>query len=369
MLFLYIKTYTINTMKYIKYKNNSEYTQTELSEQLNPSKPLKIVNLSEENNGRDLLYSAPRFTVLREDENGNPVVVNDEQLKVFINKEINSLSDYNTLPSEEYYIIDDLYILKNSGYNKNKENMHKFIVKYPGYNPAIATNFDDINSFVLTPENNEFTCQIHMNWVNRNNSDMGTSDIDTHVFVYKMNENNELVYQTDTTNREVYYSHKKFSNDDIELELSWDDTTGSNGGKGEYIKIKQKCTDEVYEKYYFVYCLNNFKDSGWSQEHRLAVWNDVTINVTNGINYMTKSVYPQAAENTANKAWCGLLIHNNNILSCADKFTASLQNAVSYSEFLVKPNAQSGGPAHAPGYEYNVILPEFTDELPETPKE
>lgn len=355
-------------MKYIKYKNNSEYTQTELSEQLNPSKTLKIVNLSEENNGRDLLYNAPRFTVLREDENGNPVVVNDDQLKVFINKEINSLSDYNTLPSEEYYMIDNLYILKNSGYNKNKENMHKFIIKYPGYKPAIVTKFDDITNFVLTKDTDEFTCQIHMNWVDRNNSGMGTSDIDTHVFVYKMNENNELVYKN-----VVYYGYQTFSNDEIEVKLSWDDvSSGANNGKGEYIKIKQKCTDDVYEKYYFVYCLNIYTyQSGWAQEHKLAIWNDVTINVANAINYTTRTIYPQANETDANKAWCGLLIHNNNILSCADKFTSTLQNAVSYSEFIVTHTSTStpGGPAHAPGREYNVILPEFTDELPETPKE
>ena len=371
MLFLYIKTYTINTMKYIKYKNNSEYTQAELSEQLNPSKPLKIVNLSEENNGRDLLYSAPRFTVLRYDGTGNPVVVNDEQLKVFINKEINSLSDYNTLPSEEYYIIDDLYILKNSGYNKNKENMHKFIVKYPGYKPQIVTKFDDINSFVLTPETDDFTCQIHMNWVNRKNGDNGASDVDTHVFVYKMNENNELVYQN-----VVYYSRQSFSNEEIEVELSWDDvSSGANNGKGEYIKIKQKteCTDEVYEKYYFVYCLNIYAKQyndylPKSSEHDSAVWNDVTINVTNAIN-MTTTVYPQTDENTANKAWCGLLIHNNNILGRANKFTSQLETAASYTEFIVKNTSSSGGPAHAPGREYNIILPEFTDELPETPKE
>jgi hypothetical protein len=356
-------------MKYIKYKNNSEYTQTELAEQLNPSKPLKLVSLSEENNGRDLLYSAPRFTVLRQGDNGEPVVVNDDQLKVFINKEINSLSDYNTLPSEEYYVIDDLYILKNSGYNKNKKNMRNFIVKYPGYKPVIVRRFDDINNFVLTKETDEFTCQIHMNWTGRDNSANGTSDIDTHVFIYKMNENGELVYQTDTTNREVYYSHKKFSNDDIELELSWDDTTSSNGGKGEYIKIKQKCTDEVYEKYYFVYCLNIYSyQSSWSQEHKLAIWNDVTINITNGINYMTTLYNPKSNINNANKAWCGLLIHKNNISDGTNKFTSSLQSAVSYSEFIVKYTSSNPG-SSTPGREYNIILPEFTDELPETPKE
>lgn len=358
-------------MKYIKYKNLSEYTAEDLRTLLGPSAELKFVNLSEENNSVDLLYNAPNFTVLRQDENGDPVVVNDNQLKVFINKEINTSSDFDTLPSEEYYIIDDLYILKNNGYNNNKENMHKFIVKYPGYKPGIVTEFDMINSFVLTPQDDEFTCQIHMNWTNRENGDNGASDVDTHVFVYKMNENNELVYQTDSV---VYYGNEKFSNEDIEVELSWDDTSDPdyNGGKGEYIKIKQKCTDEVYYKYYFVYCLNIFsKQYGEyvpkSSAHDLAVWDDVTISVTNGITYEVKTIEPQATSETANKVWCGILIHNNNILRSTDKFASTLEEAISSTEFTATASSSRPGGGFVSGMSYT--LPEFTDELTETPKE
>ena len=373
ILFLYIKTYTINTMKYITHKNHSEYTKAELNTLLDPSSEFKIVNLSEKNNSKDLLYNAPRFTVLRQDETGNPVTVNDEQLKVFINKEINNLSDYDTLPSEEYYVIDDLYILKNSGYNKNKENMRKFIVKYPGYKPQIVKKFDDIPpEFVLTPQTDDFTCQIHMNWTNREQGNNGAKDIDTHVFVYKKNENNELVLLNSGWG--VYYSGKTFSDDYVEVELSWDDTTsGDNARKGEYIKIKQtdKCSDEVYKKYYFVYCLNIYSKqysdyNPNSPAHDSTVWNDVTISVTNGITYEVKTVEPEATSETANKMWCGLLIHNNNVLSHADKFASSLQDAISLTEFFYRQTNSSNG-ISLPGKICSIILPEFTDELPETP--
>lgn len=382
MLFLYIKIYTINTMKYITYKNHSEYTQDDLRTLLDPSNEFKIVNLSEENNNVDLLYNAPRFTVLRQDNTTQqPVIVNDEQLKVFINKEFNNLSDYDTLPSEEYYIINNLYILKNSGYNKNKENMHDFRIKYPGYKPAYVDNFDKIESFVLTPQTDEFTCQIHMNWTNRENSDNGASDVDTHVFVYKNDEDGKLKLLNGGYG--VYYSNKTFSNDDIEVVLSWDDTTTSNNRLGEYIKIKQKteCSNEEYAKYYFVYCLNNYSKQEHqsynytpnSPEHDSAVWNDVTISVTNGITYEVNTIEPQATTETANQCWCGLLIHNNNILSHVNKFASSLQGAISSTEFLVTitspnrpsvPGMPSGGSASGM---YSIILPEFTDELPEAP--
>jgi hypothetical protein len=368
-------------MKYITYKNHSEYTQDDLRELLDPSNELKIVNLSEENNSKDLLYNAPRFTVLRQDETGNPVTVNDEQLKVFINKEINNLSDYDTLPSEEYYIINDLYILKNSGYNKNKENMHEFRIKYPGYKPAFVKKFDEIESFVLTPQTDDFTCQIHMNWTNREQGDNGAKDVDTHVFVYKKNENNELELLNGGYG--VYYSNKTFSNNDVDVVLSWDDVTDNsdgNGGKGEYIKIKQKCTDEVYTKYYFVYCLNIYSKeysdyNPNSPEHDSAVWNDVTITATNGITYEVKTIEPEATPETANKYWCGLLINNNNVLSSADKFASSLQGAISSTEFLVTTTLQRPGVPGMPngggvaGTSYSITLPEFTDELIETPKE
>jgi hypothetical protein len=362
-------------MKYITYKNHSEYTQDDLHTLLDPSNEFKIVNLSEENNSKNLLYNAPRFTVLRQDETtGEPVVVNDEQLKVFINKEFNNLSDYDTLPSEEYYIINDLYILKNSGYNKNKENMHEFRIKYPGYKPAFVKKFDEIESFVLTPQTDDFTCQIHMNWTNRAQGDDGAKDVDTHVFVYKKNENNEL----ELLNSEwgVYYSNKTFSNNDVDVVLSWDDVTNNsdgNGGKGEYIKIKQKCTDEVYTKYYFVYCLNIYSKTyddyePNSSEHDSAVWNDVTITATNGITYEVKTIEPQATTETANKYWCGLLINNNNVLSSADKFASSLQDAISLTEFFYRPT-QPGMGNSTSGKVISITLPEFTDELIETPKE
>jgi hypothetical protein len=375
MLFLYIKTYTINTMKYITYKNHSEYTQDDLRELLDPSSEFKIVNLSEKNNSKDLLYNAPRFTVLRQDETtGEPVVVNDEQLKVFINKEFNNLSDYDTLPSEEYYIINDLYILKNSGYNKNKENMHEFRIKYPGYKPAFVKKFDEIESFVLTPQTDDFTCQIHMNWTNRAQGDDGAKDVDTHVFVYKKNENNEL--ELLNSGWGVYYSNKTFSNNDVDVVLSWDDVTNNsdgNGGKGEYIKIKQKCTDEVYTKYYFVYCLNIYSKTyddyePNSSEHDSAVWNDVTITATNGITYEVKTIEPEATPETANKMWCGLLINNNNVLSSADKFASTLQSAISLTEFFYRPT-QPGMGNSTSGKVISITLPEFTDELIETPKE
>lgn len=369
-------------MKYITYKNHSEYNERDLRTLLDPSSEFKIVNLSEENNSVDLLYNAPRFTVLRQDKTtGEPVVVNDEKLKVFINKEFNDLSDYDTLPSEEYYIINNLYILKNSGYNKNKENMYDFRIKYPEYKPAFVTNFDEIESFVLTPQTDDFTCQIHMNWTNRENSDNGASDVDTHVFVYKKNENNELVLLNGGYG--VYYAEQTFSDGYVTVKLSWDDTTNSNNGLGEYIKIKKEkeCSDEEYKKYYFVYCLNNYSKKQHqsynytpnSPEHDSAVWNDVTINVTNGITYKVNKIEPQATAETANQCWCGLLIHNNNILSHVDKFASSLQGAISSTEFLVTitspnrpsvPGMPSGGSASGM---YSIILPEFTDELSELP--
>jgi hypothetical protein len=358
-------------MKYIKYKKHSEYTRAELNTLVNPAAEFKIVNLSEENNSKDLLYNAPRFGVLLDNNDGNPVTVNDDQLKVFINKEVGSVEDYDTLPSEEYYRIDSLYVLKNSGYNKNKENMHTFTVKYPGYNPQTKINFDDINEFVLQKESDnesdKFHCQIHMNWTNRDNDNMGTSDIDTHVFVYKMNENNELEFiPGGTLNREVMYLNKKFSNDDVTVVLSWDDvSSGANSGKGEFIKIQKKCTDEVYNKYYFVYCLNIFR---YKDSNKLAVWDDVTINVTNGTNYVTTAFYPEATTETASRMWCGLLIKNNKVVSRADKFASSLEEAISASQFNYIPTSSAPG-SGLPGKEISITLPEFTDELPEIPKE
>lgn len=379
MLFLYIKTYTINTMKYITYKNHSEYTQNDLRTLLDPSSEFKIVNLSEENNSKNLLYNAPRFGVLLDNNDGNPVTVNDDKLKVFINKEIINPEDYDTLPAEEYYLIDSLYILKNSGYNKNKENMHEIIVKYPGYQPRGVENFDDIpENFILPLEDDEFNCQIHMNWTNRVQSDSGAKDVDTHVFVYKKNENNEL--ELLNSGWGVYYSNKTFSNDDVDVVLSWDDVTDNsdgNGGKGEYIKIKQKCTDEVYTKYYFVYCLNIYSKTYGdyepnSSEHDSAVWNNVIINVTNNAG-IVKPYNPQATTETANKYWCGLLINNNNVLSSADNFASTLDDAISALEFLVTPTLQRPGVPGMPngggvaGMSYSIILPEFTDELTELP--
>lgn len=361
-------------MKYIKHKNHSEYTKAELYEQLDPSAELKFINLSEENNSKDLLYNAPRFGVLLDNNDGNPVTVNDDEVKVFINKEIINPEDYDTLPAEEYYRIDSLYILKNSGYNNNKENMHIITVKYPGYQPRSFESFDAIpENFILPLENDDSNCQIHMNWTNRAQGDDGASDVDTHVFVYKKNENNEL--ELLNSGWGVYYSNKTFSNNDVDVVLSWDDTTSEGNEsylKGEYIKIKQKCTDEVYTKYYFVYCLNIYSKTYGdyepnSSEHDSAVWNNVIINVTNNAG-IVKPYNPQATTETANKYWCGLLINNNNVLSSADNFASTLDDAISALEFFYRPTSSAPG-SGLPGKVISVTLPEFTDELIETPKE
>jgi len=221
-----------------------------------------------------------------------------------------------------------------------------------------------------------------MNWTNRTQGADGASDVDTHVFVYKKDDDGNLIYQGGhiyyPEESQNFYVKDDVGNTKIQVILSWDDTTNEGSEscrKGEYIKIKKDknyCSDEEYAKYYFVYCLDIYSKTYGdyepnSSEHDSAVWNNVIINVTNNAG-IVKPYNPQATTETANKYWCGLLINNNNVLSSADNFASTLNDAISALEFFYRPTPSNQG-SHLPGKIISVTLPEFTDELPEIPKE
>lgn len=365
-------------MKYIKYKNHSEYTKTELFDKLNPSSKLKYVNLSEENNSRDLLYNAPRFTVMREN-NGNPQNVNDDKLIACFNVDTTKmklLSDYDTLPSEEYYVIDNLYVLKNSGFNKQQDKMDNFFIKYPDHYPVGVKNFSEITDFVLEPYSEDdmgelataTSCKIHMNWTNRNNEDNGASDIDTYVYIFKKNANGDLEWLKQG-DRETYYNNRTFENDEITVNLLWDDwpSDPGNNGKGEYIKIKQKssCSDEEYAKYYFVYALSICTGS----TNRKAVWDDVKISITNNM-YIKTDYTIDTETNIPDKSWCGFIINNDNVLVQKNVFGNNIRTLINTEEFKnwnYIPTSSAPG-SHLPGREQSIILPEINIDITEDVK-
>ena len=325
----------------------------------------------------NLLYNAPRFTVMREN-NGNPQNVNDDKLIACFNVDTTKmklLSDYDTLPSEEYYVIDNLYVLKNSGFNEQQYKMDNFFIKYPDHYPVGVKNFSEITDFVLEPYSEDDTgelatatsCKIHMNWTNRDNA----SDIDTHVFVYKEIENGLLEFQTDNTGREVYYGHKNFSNDDVEVELTWDDVTDNddgNGRKGEYIKIKQKCSDAVYKKYYFVYVLFIFSGSS---NHK-AIWDDVKISITNNMYIKTDYTINTETINTETnqRTWSGFMIKNDNVLVQKNVFYSDVNTLINTEDFTKwNYRGTGGGPGGGiPPKEIQITLPEINIDTTEDVK-
>lgn len=376
-------------MKYITHKNHSEYNQEDLRELLDPSSELKIVNLSEENNNVDLLYNAPRFTVMREN-NGNPQNVNDDKLIACFNVDrtkMELLSDYDALPSEEYYVIDNLYVLKNSGFNKQRDKMDNFYIKYPGHYPVGVKRFNQITDFVLEPYSEDdmgelataSNCKIHMNWTNRDNA----SDIDTHVFVYKY-ENNALVYQHGHNGKgydidgHIYYPsssgsgyRRYFSNGEIEVTLSWDDVTNNgdgNGRKGEYIKIKQNCSDEEYNKYYFVYVLFIYNGSS----NYKAIWDDVKISITNNMYIKTDYTINTETINTETnqRTWGGFIIKNDNVLVQKDVFYGDVNTLINNENFIEWNYTVPGG-GHGSGVAGDTIqitLPKINIDITEDVK-